>query len=269
MTGSVAIIGAGAMGTGVARLCLESGRSVRLADRSPDALARGVELVRSRHHAVADQIVGMEVDEALVDCSVVIDATPQIAAEKQTIVRRALDLAPSDALIGTITLGLPLERIDPDHDAQARLVGLHFMNPPHRLRFCELVTRRDVSAVNARAAADFLDTLGVRHVRVQDVAGFILNRMLIPFLFDAVRAVDGGLGEARDVDLAFTAGCGHPMGPLSILDLIGLDVAVALGDAMVSETGDVARFEPPALLRRMALAGERFDVRPVQVAPTT
>jgi 3-hydroxybutyryl-CoA dehydrogenase len=262
MTGSVAIIGAGAMGTGVARLCLESGRSVRLADRSPDALARGVELVRSRHPAVADRMVGMEIDEALVDCSVVIDATPQVAAEKQTIVRRALDLAPSDALIGTITLGLPLERIDPDHDAQARLVGLHFMNPPHRLRFCELVTRRDVSAVNARAAADFLDSLGVRHVRVQDVAGFILNRMLIPFLFDAVRAVGGGLGEARDVDLAFTAGCGHPMGPLSILDLIGLDVAVALGDAMVIETGDVARFEPPALLRRMADAGDRFDVAP-------
>ncbi len=260
MTETVAIIGAGAMGTGVARLCLEVGLSVRLADRSPDALARGVELVRSRHPSVADCIVGAEVDEALLNCSVVIDATPQIAKEKQTVVLRAVELAPREALIGTITLGLPLERIDPDHDAGARLVGLHFMNPPHRLRFCELVTRRDVSAASARSAADFLDTLGVRHVRVEDVAGFILNRMLIPFLFDAVRAVEAGLGEARDVDLTFTAGCGHPMGPLSILDLIGLDVAIALGDAMVSETGDVARFEPPSLLRRMALTGERFDV---------
>lgn len=260
MTESVAIVGAGAMGTGVARLCLEAGLSVRLADRSPDALARGVELVRSRHAAVADRIVATEVDEALAQCGVVVDATPQVAAEKQAIVRRAIELAPRDALIGTITLGLPLERIDPDHEAAARLVGLHFMNPPHRLRFCELVTRRDVSAANARAAADFLDGLGVRHVRVEDAAGFILNRMLIPFLFDAVRAVDTGLGEAGDVDLTFTAGCGHPMGPLSILDLIGLDVAVALGDAMVSETGDTARFEPPMLLRRMAETGERFDV---------
>lgn len=255
ITGHIAVIGAGTMGHGIARLCLDAGYEVHIVDTDPTvAQAVATSLAPHAERTGAQIIVAQPVD-AMTTAGVVIDATPQHTESKREVLSLALSTCKADTIIGTVTLGVPLEQLALDGHGSTRVLGLHFMNPPHRLKYCEVVTGELIDLVPLDAAIAFLTSLGVSYSIVKDTPGFVLNALLLPFLFDAVRALEAGLASANDIDLAFTAGCAHPMGPLRVLDLVGLQVAVTLGDEMIRNGCDSGRFAPPELLRRLATKG--------------
>lgn len=248
----VALVGAGTMGTGIARLALEAGMPVRLFDVS----AAAAEAARTALTAVDHHDVQLAQDvTALAACPVVIDATPEQAGKAQVLEAIAEHARPG-ALLGTLTLATPVGSLTDRDDLRRRLVGFHFMNPPHRLRFCELVLTRTVAPAVVDRARALLADLGVSAIEVKDSSGFVLNRALIPFLFSAVRLVEEGIATPEDIDRSFVEGCAHPMGPLRILDLIGLDVAIRIGEHLADTTGG-ASCRPPDLLYALVAQGRR------------
>ena len=135
-----------------------------------------------------------------------------------------------------------------------RFLGLHFFNPVPMMPLVEVVRSIATSSATIAAGTDFVRRLGKEPVAARDSAGFIVNRLLIPYLLDAARAVEQGVASIQDVDTGMKLGCGHPMGPLTLLDFVGLDTAVAVGEILFDEFRE-PRYAPPPLLRRMVLAG--------------
>jgi 3-hydroxybutyryl-CoA dehydrogenase len=256
----VAVLGAGTMGVGISRMLLESGAGVVLSDVDPAALeAARRKLVSVAGSWPADWADRFTVahDVAAVDaCDVVVDATPQGTARKSAVLREVARRTGSGVLVGTVTLGTPLAELDAAGDLPDRLLGLHFMNPPHALRFCEVVVRPGLDPRLLERAQGLLTSMRVRTIEVQDTNGFVLNRALVPFLFTAVRMLEDGIAGPVDIDRAFVEGCAHPMGPLAILDLIGLDVAIELGEQLVPTAGEACR--PPQLLYQLLAEGRRL-----------
>lgn len=251
----ITIIGAGSMGHGIAVLCLRAGHAVDLIDTNPEALdstAQRLQQLAAPGH-VRDARTGLG---DLRYAEIVIDATPQVAGSKRAVLQECVSTTGPDCLIGTVTLGVPLSELDLSSDS--RVIGLHFMNPPHRLLLCEIVTRPQTDPDLVAAAERFVDGLGLSRTTVADTPGFVLNRVLLPFLFGAVRALEEGIATAEEIDRTFTIGCGHPMGPLAVLDLVGLDVAAQLAE-------DLRRFSPhdrhlltPELLTTKLAQGRGF-----------
>jgi len=245
------------MGTGIAHLCLAAGMSVALTDTASEALETALERLAPLDPD-GSRLLGGGFESTLDKAEVVLDATPQDLPRKQAVLDAIYRNAPPNALLGTVTLVTPLATLDPDQQWLDRLVGLHFMNPPHKLRFCEVVVREGVATEAVERSDELLTRLGVKNIHCDDTPGFVLNSALVPFLLDAVRLLERGAASATDIDLAFTAGCGHPMGPLAIIDLLGLDVTVSTADALHTELGPSARCEPPALLREVAARRDTF-----------
>lgn len=256
----VAVLGAGAMGVGISRMLLESGADVLLSDIDPGALEaarRKLTSVAASWPAGWEERLTVTDEVAAVDsCDVVVDATPQGTDRKSAVLREVARRTGAGVLVGTVTLGTPLADLDAVGDLTDRLVGLHFMNPPHALRFCEVVVRSGLDPRFLDRARTLLTSIRVRAIEVRDTNGFVLNRALVPFLFTAVRMLEDGAASAADIDRAFVEGCAHPMGPLAILDLIGLDVAIALGEQLVPTAGESCR--PPGLLRELLARGRRL-----------
>ena len=265
----VAVLGAGTMGVGISRMLLESGAGVLLSDLDPAALEAGrrklASVAGSWPADWAERLTVAQDVASVGDCAVVIDATPQGRARKSAVLREVARRTGAEVLVGTVTLGTPLAELDASGDLADRLVGLHFMNPPHALRFCEVVVRRGLDPSVLERAHALLASVRVRAIEVQDTNGFVLNRALVPFLFTAVRMLEDGIAGPADIDRAFVEGCAHPMGPLAILDLIGLDVAIELGEQLVPTAGEACR--PPLLLRELLAGGRRL--RDVDVPSAT
>ncbi|MFI5798683.1 3-hydroxyacyl-CoA dehydrogenase family protein [Streptomyces sp. NPDC051677] len=258
----VAVVGVGVMGVGIARMCLEAGYRVALADRSPTVLDDALGSLSRLDPHYPSLIAAAPLVEAVDQAALVIDATPQLVDAKADLLRQIGEIADADTLIGTVSVATPLQVLDPGGALTARLIGLHFMNPPHRLRLCEVVVRDGVDRHALDRATTFLADLSVTAIEVADTPAFVLNRIFVPFLLDAVRVLERGQASAADIDLAFTKGCGHPMGPLRILDLLGIEVSLRSAIELHEAYPDDPRFEPPQLLRRMAERGERFHPAP-------
>jgi 3-hydroxybutyryl-CoA dehydrogenase len=258
----VAVVGAGTMGTGIARMLLAAGLRVSLSDVDADAglrARRKLEGVAAGSGWPSDwaERLSLIQDVAAVDgCEVVLDATPQNVQRKVALLATIAERVGPGVLVGTVTLGTPLVELDPRGDLAGRLLGFHFMNPPHALRFCELVVPDGVAPGLVERAHTLLARIEVGAIVVPDTAGFVLNRALVPFLFTAVRLLEGGVVSAVDIDRAFVEGCGHPMGPLAIIDLIGIDVAIALGEQLYPTVGETCR--PPGLLYTLLTEGRRL-----------
>jgi 3-hydroxybutyryl-CoA dehydrogenase len=258
----VAVVGAGTMGTGIARMLLAAGFRVCLSDVDADAALRS----RRKLEAVAvgsgwppdwAERLSLVEDAAAVDgCDVVLDATPQGVPRKVALLATLAERVGPGVLIGTVTLGTPLAVLDPQGDLAGRLLGFHFMNPPHALRVCELVVPDGVAPILVERAQALLARIEVGAIVVPDTAGFVLNRALTPFLFTAVRLLEDGVASAVDIDRVFVEGCGHPMGPLAIIDLIGIDVAISLGEQLYPTAGEACR--PPRLLYTLRADGRRL-----------
>ncbi len=268
--GVVSVLGAGAMGAGIAQACATAGHTVHLVDADPDALTRGraaiedslVRLVRKGSldeagvaRTLANVHGGGDLRSAVSAADVVIEAVTEDLEVKRGLWRQVAAHARAGTLLATNTSSLSVTEIASFGGDPAASCGLHFFNPVPLLPLVEVVRGEHTSDATVARAVAFVAGIGKTPIVCRDTPGFIVNRLLIPYLNDAVHAYAEGVATAADLDAAMTLGANLPLGPLALVDLIGLDVTLAAIEALHRETGD-PRFRPAPLLRRMVRAGK-------------
>jgi len=265
---SVGVVGAGLMGGGIAQVAAAAGYPTTVRDVSEDLLARGRQAIeRSLAKLVEkDATTRAAADEALsrirwttelgpvADADLVIEAITEELRLKQELWRALDAAAPERALFASNTSSLPVAALAAVTRRPDRFAGVHFFNPVPLMPLVEIVRAVGTSEQTLDVLTRFVRHLGKEPLAARDTPGFIVNRLLVPYLMDAVRALEGGVASTRDLDLGMKLGCGHPMGPLTLIDLIGVDTALRVGEAMYEEFRE-SRYAPPPLLRRMVAAG--------------
>jgi 3-hydroxybutyryl-CoA dehydrogenase len=266
----VGVVGCGLMGSGIAEVCARAGLDVTVREIDAGAVEAGQRRVTtSLDRAVrSGKVEEAERDAAfgrigwttdLADLSgaqLVVEAVVEDESLK-TDVFRSLDkvIEGDDAILASNTSSIPIMKLGMATSRPEQVIGIHFFNPVPVLRLVEVVTSLLTSpATTERAAAFATDVLGKRVVRSQDRAGFIVNALLIPYILSAIRMLESGFASAEDIDTGMVEGCNHPMGPLHLADLIGLDTTMAVADSLYAEFKEPLYAAPP-LLSRMVEAG--------------
>ncbi|MEV5952489.1 3-hydroxybutyryl-CoA dehydrogenase [Streptomyces sp. NPDC051987] len=263
------VVGCGLMGSGIAEVAARSGLNVRVAEATPDAVEAGRRrLTASLDRALRSHRLSEEQrDQALNRVSFTLDLTDmadrqfvvEAVAENRDIktdVLRALDKAVEDpaAVLATNTSSIPIVDLAVVTERPARVIGMHFFNPVPVQRLVELIPSLTTDADTLRRARSFAEQLGKQAIQAPDRSGFVVNALLVPYLLGAIRMVESGSARPEDIDRGMELGCAHPMGPLRLLDLIGLDTAQAVAESLYEEFKEPL-YAPPALLRRMVAAG--------------
>jgi len=266
---TLAVLGAGTMGHGIAQVAAMSGFETRLFDVDESALAAAVERIEANldngiarakvapvqnRAALAALSTTTDRDEAIRGAGIVIEAVPERLELKRDLLAHAAGTAAAGALLATNTSSLSIARIAEGVDGPERVIGMHFFNPVHIMALVEIVRgpkTSDATVERARALAERLDKTPIV---VTDSPGFASSRLGIALGLEAIRMVEEGVASPADIDTAMTLGYRHPMGPLRLTDLVGLDVRLDIARHLHHELGS-ARFEPPALLERMVEEG--------------
>ncbi|HEX7919111.1 MAG TPA: 3-hydroxybutyryl-CoA dehydrogenase [Gemmatimonadales bacterium] len=264
----VGVLGCGQMGSGIAQAAAVAGfatvardvetgllaRGERTIQRSLDKLVEKGKLGAADRDAALGRLTFTVHLEDLAHSDLVIEAVTE-SLELKTELWRALDpLCPPHTLFASNTSSLSIGAMAAATGRPDRFVGLHFFNPVPLMPLVEVVRAIGTSRETFEAAETFARRLGKEPIAAQDRPGFVVNRLLVPYLLDAARARESGLASSPDLDRGMQLGCGHPMGPLTLMDFIGLDTVVRIADIMADEFRE-ARFAPPPLLRRMVTAG--------------
>lgn len=265
----VAVIGGGTMGSGIAEICAKAGIDtiVMEADAGAAEAAQG-RILGSMDKAVArERLSGDDRDAAagllsyttdlasLSDCDLVIEAIVENEAIKLDLFRQLDEITPEHAILASNTSSIPLINLATATNRPGQVLGLHFFNPATVQKLCELVVSiatDDAALATAKAFAE--DTLGKSTIIAQDRAGFIVNRLLVPYLLQAIALYDTGQASREDIDNGMMFGCAHPMGPLTLCDLIGLDTIKSVADVLYEEFKEPT-YAPPPLLKRMVSGG--------------
>ncbi len=266
----IGIVGCGLMGSGVAEVCARAGLDVVVAERDEEAadaglvrIARSVDRALSAHkisdveRKVALERIRVTADFAeLADRELVLEAVFEDEAAKVEIFRTLDSVVESpDAILASNTSSIPIMKLAVETGRPAHVCGLHFFNPVPVLDLVELVPSLLTSEETAQRIATFAEeVLGKHVIRSQDRAGFIVNSLLIPYLLSAIRMAESGFATAEHIDAGMVKGCNHPMGPLALVDLIGLDTTMAVAESMYEEFKEPL-YAPPPLLCRMVEAG--------------
>ena len=258
----VLVVGAGQMGGGIAQVLAASGRRVSLHDAAPGAVDRGLETMRKSLTRLAekggadpDEVVGRvtAVDE-LVPADLLIEAVVEDAQVKETIFRAADAVLPSAAILASNTSSIPITSLAAVTARPDRVIGMHFFNPVPVLRLVEVIRGLETSDETAAAIAALAVDLGKTPAEARDFPGFVSNRILMPFINEAAYALLEGVAEAEAIDTIAKLGFAHPMGPLALADLIGLDTCVAIMEVLHAGLGD-PKYAPCPLLRQYVQAG--------------
>jgi 3-hydroxybutyryl-CoA dehydrogenase len=258
----VLVVGAGQMGGGIAQVAAAAGRRVSLHDAAPDAVDRALEAMRRSLGRLAEK-GGPEPDEVLariapvdglVEADLMIEAVVEDAEAKQEIFRRADAELPAEAVFASNTSSIPIASLAAATTRPDKVIGMHFFNPVPLLELVEIVRARETSDETAEAITQLARELGKTPAVANDVPGFVSNRILMPFLNEAVWALQEGVAEPEAIDTIARLGFAHPMGPLALADLIGLDTCVAIMEVLQDGLGD-DRYAPAPLLREHVAAG--------------
>lgn len=265
----VGVVGCGQMGAGIAEISARRGLDVVVVEndrtaldagrrRIEQSLRRAVEAGRlledDMKSALAAIRYQLELD-ALADRQLVIEAVPELADLKFAVFERLDEVLAEDAILASNTSSIPIMRLGTVTRRPDRVVGLHFFNPVPVLNLVELVTSLMTSTQTATCTEEFARRrLGKQVIRAQDRAGFVVNALLIPYLLSAIRMLESGFATAEDIDLGMVEGCAHPMGPLRLTDLIGLDTTLRVAESLYEEFREQL-YSPPPLLQRMVDAG--------------
>jgi 3-hydroxybutyryl-CoA dehydrogenase len=262
MFGHVLVVGAGQMGGGISQVVAGSGRRVSLYDAAPGAVERGVETMRRSLAKLAekggpdpDEVLGrVEPVEELVPADLMIEAVVEDAAVKEDVFRRADELLPAEAVLASNTSSIPISTLAAATGRPDRVIGMHFFNPVPMMSLVEVVRGKETSDETAEAITELARELGKTPAVANDFPGFVSNRILMPFINEAVWALHEGVAEPEAIDTIARLGFAHPMGPLALADLIGLDTCVAIMEVLRDGLGD-DRYEPCPLLREHVAAG--------------
>lgn len=264
----VGVVGCGLMGSGIAQVTAVSGYRVIVREpedrllqqglgRVREGLERMVEkerLGRDRAEAANGRLGGTVDLDGLSECDLVIEAVTEDYEVKAETFAALDDACPEGVVFASNTSSLSITRMAVQTERPDRFLGLHFFNPVPAMGLVEVVETLLVSGEVVEAGMEFARSLDKTPVRVKDRAGFIVNRLLVPYLLEAVRILDDGLASMEDIDQAMKLGAGYPMGPFRLLDLVGLETTLSIAEIMYDEFRE-PRFAPPPLLERMVLAG--------------
>jgi 3-hydroxybutyryl-CoA dehydrogenase len=259
----VLVVGAGQMGGGIAQVMAASGRRVSLHDAAPGAVERGLETMRKSLTKLAekggpdpDEVLGRvgPVDD-LVPSDLMVEAVVEDAAVKEDVFRRADAVLPPEAVLASNTSSIPISSLAAATQRPDRVIGMHFFNPVPVLKLVEVVRGRETSDETAEAITELAVELGKTPAVANDFPGFVSNRILMPFINEAVWALHDGVAEAEAIDTIAKLGFAHPMGPLALADLIGLDTCVAIMEVLRAGLQD-DRYTPCPLLEELVSAGK-------------
>jgi 3-hydroxybutyryl-CoA dehydrogenase len=264
----VGVLGCGLMGSGIAQVAATAGYDTVVRDVSQqvwDKARAGIErslakFVEKGKLPAADRDAGLKrlrfptTTAELKGCDIVLEAVTEDLDLKNALWKELDGLCPPATIFASNTSSLTIAAMAAATKRGDRFVGLHFFNPVPLMPLVEVVRTVTTSEETFRRALAFATSLGKQPVAAKDTSGFIVNLLLVPYLLDAVRAVERGVGSVPDIDQAMQLGCGYPMGPLTLLDFVGLDTTYKIAEIMFTEYRE-QRYAPPPLLRRMVLAG--------------
>ena len=259
----VLVVGAGQMGAGIAQVVGASGRRVSLHDALPGATDRALEAMRKslgkleeKGGAPAEEVLArIEVVEGLLPADLMIEAVVEDAEVKEEIFRRADAELPPESVLASNTSSIPIGSLAAASRRPDKVIGMHFFNPVPVLKLVEIIRGRDTSDETAEAITALARELGKTPALANDFPGFVSNRILMPFINEAVWALHDGVAEAESIDTIAKLGFAHPLGPLALADLIGLDTCVAIMGVLQEGLGD-DRYAPCPLLQELVGAGK-------------
>jgi 3-hydroxybutyryl-CoA dehydrogenase len=260
--GHVLVVGAGQMGAGIAQVVAASGRRVSIHDAAPGAVDRGLEAMRKSLTKLAEK-GGADPDETLarvaraddiVPADLMIEAVIEDAAVKEDVFRRADEVFPGESVLASNTSSIPITSLAAVTGRPDRVIGMHFFNPVPVLKLVEVIRGLETSDETAAAIVALAEELGKTPAEARDFPGFVSNRILMPFINEAAYALMEGVAEPEAIDTIAKLGFAHPLGPLALADLIGLDTCVAIMEVLHEGLGD-DKYAPCPLLRQYVQAG--------------
>ena len=265
---TVGVVGCGLMGSGIVQVSAHAGITtwVREVDQATldkglgrikkfldDGVTKGKVAAADRDRTLAN-IKGTTKLEELFGCELVIEAAVENIEIKRQLFGTLDQLLGPEALLASNTSSLSITEIAASTKRPDRVLGLHFFNPVPLMKLVEIIRALSTSDAAFARAQEYVDQIGKTPVLCKDTPGFVVNRLLVPYLLDAVRVLESGIASREDIDNGMKLGCGHPMGPLTLLDFVGLDTTYFIANIMFEEFRE-ARFAPPPLLKRMVSAG--------------
>jgi len=261
--GHVLVVGAGQMGGGIAQVVAASGRRVSLHDSAPGAVERGLETMRGSLTRLAEKggadpdevLARVEPVDELVPADLMIEAVVEDAAVKANLFHRADAILPSEAVLASNTSSIPISTLGAATSRADKVIGMHFFNPVPVLKLVEVVRGKETSDETAEAITELARELGKTPAVANDFPGFVSNRILMPFVNEAVWALHDGVAEPEAIDTIAKLGFAHPLGPLALADLIGLDTCVAIMNVL-REGLENERYAPCPLLEELVSAGK-------------
>lgn len=255
----IGVVGAGQMGRGIAQVAAAAGLEVRVLDVRRDVLERSLDRIEQNlaslpHAHRIGAVRGDTTPSVLGDCEFVIEAATENLALKEQIFRDLDVHVRKNTILASNTSSISLTKLAGVTERPGQVVGMHFMNPVPRMKLVEVVRALQTSEATYEATCALAERLGKTCITTKDMPGFIVNRMLIPFINEACFALQEGLGSAEDIDQAAKLGLAHPMGPLALADLIGLDTCLFISEVLQRDLGD-DKYRPPVILRNYVAAG--------------
>ncbi|MGH3023166.1 MAG: 3-hydroxyacyl-CoA dehydrogenase family protein [Gaiellaceae bacterium] len=259
----VLVVGAGQMGAGIAQVAAASGRHVLLHDAAPGAVEKGLGTMRKSLERLAakgaphdpDEVLArVEAADDLAPADLMVEAVVEDAAVKADVFRRADETLPSDAVLASNTSSIPIATLAAATGRPERVIGMHFFNPVPVMALVEVVRTPATSDETVAAIVELARELGKTPAEANDFPGFVSNRILMPLVNEAAYALADGVAEAEAIDTIAKLGFNHPMGPLALADLIGLDTCVSIMEVLRDGLGD-PKYEPCPLLREHVAAG--------------
>ncbi len=265
---TVGVLGCGLMGSGIAQVCAASGYKTIVREVDDSVLQKGLGRVRkflddgvtkgkvtpAARDKTLENLSGTTTFEALKDCDVVVEAIIENLDEKRAVYAALEKVVNDHTILLSNTSSLCVTELAAATKRPDRFGGLHFFNPVPIMKLVEVIRALTTSDDTYRAVFTFAQSLGKEPITAPDRPGFIVNRLLVPYLLDAVRCYENGLGSLEDLDKGMKLGCGYPMGPFTLLDFVGLDTTYYIANIMFEEFRE-SSYAPPPLLKRMVLAG--------------
>jgi 3-hydroxybutyryl-CoA dehydrogenase len=259
----VLVVGAGQMGAGIAQVVAAAGRRVQLHDAAPGAVDKGLATMekslarlaeKGAQHDPADVLARVEAVDDLVDADLMVEAVVEDAGVKQDIFRRADQILGPEAVLASNTSSIPIASLAEVTGRPERVIGMHFFNPVPVMSLVEVVRAPGTSDETVRRIVELSRELGKTPAEVNDSPGFVSNRVLMPLINEAAYALQDGVAEVEAIDTIAKLGFNHPMGPLALADLIGLDTCVFIMEVLRDGLGD-SKYEPCPRLRELVAAG--------------
>ncbi|MDZ7342987.1 MAG: 3-hydroxybutyryl-CoA dehydrogenase [candidate division KSB1 bacterium] len=265
---TVGVIGCGLMGAGIAQVCAQAGYKTSVREINDELLQKGLKkidgflsksvekgkLTAEQKAATMANITGTTTLGDLKNCDLIIEAVTENIDLKKDIFAELDSACPAHTIFASNTSSLTITEMAAATQRGDRFVGLHFFNPVPLMKLVEVVRTIATRQETFDTAFAFAKSLGKEPIACKDNSGFVVNLLLVPYLLDAIRAVENKVASIEDIDKGMTLGCGHPMGPLTLLDFVGIDTTYYIAEIMFKEYRD-AKYAPPPLLRKMVLAG--------------